>query len=139
MDLPKVKIGGEDIALPAIMNFATLERAWPALKAIEAQDDPIGRISSSLAFLAAVLLPSRPDLNLQTLKERLRIKRFNPDTGEPDGEDERPGIAAAVRQLCLASGLISSKPDEGEEAPPGDGAAPAAPATGPSKEAISPT
>jgi hypothetical protein len=30
MELPKVKIGGEEIALLAIMNFATLKRAWPA-------------------------------------------------------------------------------------------------------------
>ena len=46
MELPKVKIGGEEIALLAIMNFATLKRAWPALQAIDEAPKAIDKVSA---------------------------------------------------------------------------------------------
>jgi len=136
VDLPKVRIGGEDIVLPAIMNFTTLERAWPALQALDDAPDHVARVARSLAFLAQVLLETRPDLSLPELKKRVRVQRFDPDSGEPVEVDERPGVIAAVRQLCIASGLISKNPPRPEE----EGSTPADhPMTGPSPEAISAT
>lgn len=135
MDLPKVRIGGEDITLPAIMNFTTLERAWPALQALDEAPDHVARVARSLAFLAQVLLETRPDLTLPVLKKRLRVQRFDPDSGEllRDG-DERPGVLAAVRELCIASGLISKNPPTEEGPAPAD-----SPQTGPSQAATSAT
>ena len=134
MDLPKVRIGGEDITLPAIMNFTTLERAWPALQALDEAPDHVARVARSLAFLAQVLLETRPDLTLPELKKRLRVQRFDPDSGAPVEIDERPGVLTAVRELCIASGLISKNPPRGELE--GD---PPVPTTDPSPEAISAT
>lgn len=140
MDLPRVKIGGEFITLPAIMNFTTLERAWPALQAMDGAEDQVQRVARSLAFLSQVLLETRPDLTLPELKKRVRVQRFDPDTGDelPDS-DERPGVLAAVRQLCIASGLISKNPPREVQGPPPTEQAPMGPMGDPSDEAISPT
>jgi hypothetical protein len=136
LDLPKVTIGGEEITLPAIMNFATLKRCWPAITAFDGAADDISRVSSALAFLAMVLAEARPDLTPHVLEQRLRVQRFDPDAvyrlevvagadgqprsrffdGETDvtfgdpkiGRDERPGVLAAVSQLLRASGLVAT-------------------------------
>lgn len=95
-----VKIGGESVTVPAIMNFLALERAWPAIQAMNAESDPIRVDAAATAVLAAALLESRPDLDVMTIKRRLLINRA-------DGTDERPGLSAAVHQLILASGLVT--------------------------------
>jgi hypothetical protein len=113
-----VTIGGEDVVLPPIMNFATLERAWPALQAMAAAQDPIASAASAIALVAAALVSTRPDLTMPVIKERLRINVV-------DGTDERPGLLRAVDRLCVASGLVRA----GEARPPEPPAADAAVST----------
>lgn len=117
----KVMIGGEEIALPPIMNFETLERAWPAIEAFSAARDGIVETSACLAMFAAVLVETKPDLTLPALKKRLRINRA-------DGSDERPGISAAAARLLVASGLVQKESSAGEELPAAPPPAPSAPA-----------
>jgi hypothetical protein len=132
-----VKIGGEEITLPAIMNFATLERVWPALKALDDAPDVVGKVSCALAFLAAVLLKTRPELSLAVLKERLRVQRFDPQTNALlPGIDERPGVIAAVTALCIASGLVAK--EEPKEKPEGEAEPPAAPGQEPAAATTAP-
>ena len=95
-----VTIGGEAIVLPPILNFASLKRAWPAIRASGAATDSTDRIAADIAVIAAVLLPTRPDLTVPEIEKRLRINRF-------DGSDERPGIMDAVTRLMIVSGLVS--------------------------------
>ncbi|HEV2097423.1 MAG TPA: hypothetical protein VGR45_00700 [Stellaceae bacterium] len=79
MELPKIKIGGEEIVLPAIMNFATLNRCWPAIRAFDKAEDDMSQVSCALAFIAALLVKTRPEVNLAWLEERVKIQKFNPD------------------------------------------------------------
>ena len=95
-----VTIGGEAIVLPPILNFASLKRAWPAIRASGAATDSTDRVAADIAVIAAVLLPTRPDLTVPEIEKRLRINRF-------DGSDERPGIMDAVTRLMIVSGLVS--------------------------------
>jgi hypothetical protein len=111
-DTVTVKIGGEDIVLPLIMNFATLKRAWPALLAWDAADDPVAKTSSALAFVANVLAKTRPDLTQPALEERLRVARYKPGTDEEIEHDERRSLNQAVRQLAVESGLVPQTPPE---------------------------
>jgi len=95
-----VTIGGEAIVLPPILNFASLKRVWPAMRASGAATDSTDRVAADIAVIAAALLPTRPDLTVHEIEKRLRINRF-------DGSDERPGIMDAVTRLMIASGLVS--------------------------------
>jgi hypothetical protein len=95
-----VTIGGEAIVLPPILNFSGLKRAWPGIRAAAMTKDPIESASADISVIAAVLLPTRPELTVPEIEKRLRINRF-------DGTDERPGIMAAVARLMIASGLVS--------------------------------
>ncbi len=95
-----VTIGGEAIVLPPILNFASLKRVWPAMRASGAATDSTDRVAADIAVIAAALLPTRPDLTVPEIEKRLRINRF-------DGSDERPGIMDAVTRLMIASGLVS--------------------------------
>ena len=95
-----VTIGGEAIVLPPILNFASLKRTWPAIRASGAATDSTDRVAADIAIIAAVLLPTRPELTVPEIEKRLRINRF-------DGSDERPGIMDAVTQLMIVSGLVS--------------------------------
>lgn len=95
-----VTIGGEAIVLPPILNFSGLKRAWPAMRVSGAATDATDRVAADIAVVAAVLLPTRPDLTVPEIEKRLRINRF-------DGTDERPGVMEAVTRLMIASGLVS--------------------------------
>lgn len=109
-DPVKVTIGGEEIALPAIMNLAQLERAWPAVEAYSAASG-IAEVSSALAFISGLLVETRPELTLPELKKRTRVQRFDPATdNDLSPLDERPGIIAAMIAVCKGSGLIPQKP-----------------------------
>ena len=114
-----VTIGGEAIVLPPILNFASLKRAWPAIRASGIATDSTDRVAADIAVIAAVLLPMRPDLTAPEIEKRLRINRF-------DGSDERPGVMDAVTRLMIGSGLVSQGELEAlaDQAP----AAPRAPA-----------
>lgn len=103
-----VRIGGEGFTVPLIMNFATLERAWPALKALGDTRDPLEQVSAGIAMLAAVLMPVHPELHVGEIKSRLRVNMA-------DGTDERTGVMDAVNRLMSASGLLP----KGEDLPPG--------------------
>ena len=85
-----ITIGGEAIVLPPILNFASLKRAWPAIRASGAATDSTDRDAADNAIIAAV-----PEI-----EKRLRINRV-------DGSDERPGIMDAVTRLMIVSGLVS--------------------------------
>src|ERR1700753_825125 len=101
-----IKIGGEEIQLPAIANFATLERIWPAIGAFNTAADGIQQVGAACAVFGATLIESRPELTVAEIKKRLRINA-------KDGSDERPGLLEAVDKLLTASGLLAS----GEAAP----------------------
>lgn len=107
----KFKLGGDEIVLPVIMNFACLERAWPAIKALAEGKDFVGRTAAALAIASAVVLPSRPELTVAEMKARLR-------TNPLDGGDEAPGLFVAIDALLHSSGLV----------PAGNAAAPGEPA-----------
>jgi hypothetical protein len=121
-DTINVRIGGEDIAVPLILNFAQLKRAWPAIDAVENATNEITRVSAILAFFAALLAKTQPALTQPALEERLIVKRWDPATdGERVESDERLGVITAFREVCEASGLIPRMPPE-----PGPGAEAAA-------------
>lgn len=101
-----VKIGGEDITIPAVANFATLERIWPSVAAFNDAPDGISQVSAACALFASALVESRPELTVPEIKKRLRINAN-------DGTNERPGLLEGVDKLLLASGLIQP----GEAAP----------------------
>lgn len=103
-----VTIGGENIALPLIANFATLERIWPAMKALDATTDIVERGSARLAIISAVLKNDRPELTVPELKSRLRV----------DGFEEITGLIEPVRQMLVASGLIKEEAATAGEARP---------------------
>lgn len=108
-----VSIGGEVVSVPPILNFAGLERAWPAIKASAGATDPIARVSSDIAVISAAIIMTRPDLTVPVIKERLRI-------GLADDTDERSGVSEAVGKLLVASGLIragEATPPEGTDLP----------------------
>lgn len=108
-----VTIGGEAILVPAIMNFATLERVWPAIDASVKAKDAIEQTSANIAVISAALLSIRPDLTVAEIKKRLRIN-------VADGSDERPGLTKATDDLITLSGLVPAKksPAPGEDQPP---------------------
>jgi hypothetical protein len=117
-----VRIGGEDIALPLIANLAALKRVSPALTAWEEARTLIAHWSAAAAFVAALVAPTRPDLTLPVIEERLRVQRYDPATDHDEVDvDERPGLIKVVNAVCRASGLLPQKPPEppaasGEEA-----------------------
>jgi hypothetical protein len=96
-----VTIGGEVIAVPAVMNFATLKRAWPGIKALGEATDLIQRISAATQILSAALRRIRPELSPEELEERLR-------------PGELGAVIEAMPRLLDASGLVPAG-----EAPPG--------------------
>lgn len=111
-----VQIGGELVTVPAVLNFATLERVWPSVVASASAKSTIERHAACIAFLAAILVETRPDLNVPEIKKRLRVNIVA-------GTDERPGVIAAVDAVLEASGLVP----KGEAAPPEAPAADPAP------------
>ena len=122
-----VTIGGQAIELPNILTFDVLERAWPAVKALADAKTTIEQTAAGLAMVSAVIITTRPELNVVELKKRLRIN-------ELAGGDERPGLMDACNQLMRQSGLV---PKAGEAAPPGEGQDQAATETGPLTSTIS--
>ena len=110
-----VRIGGETIALPPLLNFAALKRVWPAMRALDTTADPVEQTAARIAIVAGALLPTRPDLTGPEIEKRLRINLF-------DGTDEVAGLAAAVHELLVASGLIREAAATGEAQPAADAA-----------------
>lgn len=113
-----VKIGGEEITLPLIMNFATLERVSPALAANFEARSYYAQIAAGVAFMSALLLTTRPELTVPEIKNRLLVNIV-------DGTDERGGLMFAMNALCEASGLVKPDPAPatGEAVPPASPAA----------------
>jgi len=95
-----ITIGGEAVALPPILHFIEIERCWDAYVARSTAQDRVRATAAGVAFVAALLLPTRPDLTVATIKSRLRINR-------DDGTDETAGLLNAVDQLIEASGIIT--------------------------------
>lgn len=106
-DTISVIIGGEKIELPLVMNFATLERVWPPLDAFSGAANGVARTSAALGIVAALLLPTRPELTVPELKSRLRVDKR-------EKVNERILLEEAVAQLLRQSGLVTA----GEEEPP---------------------
>lgn len=99
-----VMIGGEAIALPPILNFAALKRAWPGIKALGQAADTVERVAATVEIVAAVLRRDRPELTREEIEERLR-------------PGEMVGLVDALPALLDSSGLVPS----GEAAPAGTG------------------
>ena len=108
-----VTIGGEVIALPAVLNFAGLRRVLPAINASSSAPDKFEQDAAHIRVVAAALVETRPDLNAIEIEKRLRVNMR-------DGTDERPGLADAVNRLIEVSGLVPLAP----AAAPVDGTAP---------------
>jgi hypothetical protein len=107
-DTVTVTIGGEKIALPLIMNLATLERAWPCVEVMAEAKNKIAEASAACAFVSAVLIATRPELTTGEIKKRVRVNKAA-------GESEMQGVVAAARELLIASGVVT--PGEAEAAP----------------------
>jgi hypothetical protein len=110
-DAITIVLKGETIALPAIMNFEMLERAWPGIRAHAQAGDFVQQVSAACAVVAAVLKEVRPELNLPEIKKRLQVDR----TGNVD---ERNIIVKAVDDLCRVSGLVKPGEEMPAENPP---------------------
>lgn len=116
-----VTIGGEVIAVPPIMKFDVLERAWPLVQAWNAAlsvGDDFGREVAAVGIISAALLKTRPELTPHEIKSRLAVALFTED-GAPIIEAERFAILLATSALLRASGLVSA----GEARPPATPAA----------------
>lgn len=109
-DVVTVIIGGEPVTIPLVMNFETLERVWPAIKASSRATDSVEQAAASIAVISGAIIASRPDLSISEIKSRLRVNIM-------DGTDERPGIVRAADELLIASGLIKVGEDQPPEAP----------------------
>ncbi len=110
-DTVKVRIGGEEIAVPLIMNFATLKRTAAARDAFAEASDQMGQVAAGLALIAQILLKTKPELSAPALEEKLRVRHYDPATDDAEtGEDERPGLIEAIVEIYKASGLIPRKP-----------------------------
>jgi hypothetical protein len=121
----KVTIGGEEIIIPPIMNFATLERAWPAICAWNATSEDVEKEAANIALISAALIVTRPEMSVAEIKLRLKAGLFGPD-GKILPNSERMGLSRAANDLLVASGLAPSGPvSAGEELPPEPPAAPA--------------
>nr|WP_294549979.1 hypothetical protein [uncultured Rhodopila sp.] len=119
-----VTIGGERFELPPILNFACLERVWPAMKARDAcpADDIVGRTAANLAIVAGALLKTKPAMTLPVLKEKLGAAIFTVDS------PEMFGLTESVNQLLLQSGLIKVDAPAAGEPKAGEDDAPETPA-----------
>jgi hypothetical protein len=101
-----ITLGGEAVAIPPVMNFAQLKRAWPGIRALGEAADMVDRVSASIRILAAALGRVRPELTAEEIEERLR-------------PGEMAGLMAALPFLLEASGLVPSG-EAGPRATPGD-------------------
>ena len=104
-----VTIGGEQIELPPVLNFAQLERIWPAMKALDATQDLIERTAARIAIVSGALKETRPDLSVAEIKKRLRVEDFR----------EISGLILPVHELLIASGLMPKDQEPGEALAPG--------------------
>ena len=122
-----VTIGGQVIELPHILTFDVLERAWPSIQALADANTTLQQTAAGLAMVSAVIIATRPELNVVELKKRLRINDLA-------GGDERPGLMDACNRLMRESGLVQRV---GENPPPVPGQAQAATAGGDQTSTIS--
>ena len=115
-DTITVTIGGEVIPLPLIMNFATLKRVWPAVRAFSNSTDPIDIVSTAIGFVSALLVTTRPELDVPEIEKRLVVGAKG---------DEQAALTECVNAILKASGLTRDAAEAGE-APPLEAAAPSA-------------
>ena len=106
-------IGGEQVTIPPIMNFATLERAWPCIRAWNTAADEFDREVAAIGMISAALITTRPDLTPMEIKNKLASALFD-EAGIPLAASERVGLLVAANALLFASGLVRA----GEVVPP---------------------
>ena len=116
----KVKIGGEDVEVPDVLNFATMKKIWAPLQIASSKDaTPIDRQSASIRILAAALMRANPELSAEEIENRLLVRAG--DDGR--GLSEADLLIDAVNRLLASSGLIPKdvveQPQTGEAQPPG--------------------
>ena len=126
-DTLTVTIGGEEVPVPKIMNFAVLKRVWPAIRARDAlstvkvarpeggtmfvHEDPIDAQTLAIRIISGALIHTRPDLTPEEIEKRLLIDFRS-------GMSEAMGIDNAIHQLLVASGLIIEKKTAPAESAP---------------------
>jgi hypothetical protein len=94
-ELPLI-IGGETVSMPAVMNFATLKAAWPAIRRLGESQDPIERMGAAIEVIAAALARVRPDLTEAEIEARATVA-------------EMPALVAALPLLMTASGFTPAE------------------------------
>ncbi len=99
-----IVIGGEVIGVPP-MNFASLKRAWPAIRALPDMRDAVEQAGAVVEIVAAALAAVRPELTIAEIEQRL-------------SGGEVLALVGAAPRLLAASGLVRS-----EDAEPGKPAA----------------
>jgi hypothetical protein len=104
MDAITLTIGGERVALPPILNFAALKRAWPGITALGEATGTVERVAAAIRVVSAALHRVRPELTPEEIEERLR-------------PDEMAGLVGILPAILDASGLVPS----GEARPAGKG------------------
>ncbi len=99
-----VRIGGEEVAVPLILNLEGLERAWPHIRALSSTVDPLDRVLAACGLIAGALLSTRPEFGLDTIMARLRIRSLVPWMVTP-----KDGFASSANldDLCFS---IASAP-----------------------------
>lgn len=107
----KILIGGEEVTLPLILNFALLDRAYPSIEAMTEAPNMIARTAAEVAFVSCVVMDVKPELTVPEIKRRLRVN-------VEDGTDEREALSVAVDQVIRQSGLFRRKVAEPGEAVP---------------------
>jgi hypothetical protein len=111
-----VKIGGNSVELPLVMNFAQLERVWPSIKILASSTDSAERIAAGVAFAAGVLRETAPEWTVPRIKAELRVSRIG-------GASEAAELLDRVREVMIGSGLVIPGEDDPPEpvpaAPPG--------------------
>jgi hypothetical protein len=65
-----IVIGGEVIGVPP-MNFASLKRAWPAIRALPDMRDAVEQAGAVVEIVAAALAAVRPELTIAEIEQRL--------------------------------------------------------------------
>jgi len=101
-----VTIGGEAVAVPAVMNFTALKRAWMSIMALGEAADPVAQIEAAIGIMAAALARVRPDLTADVIGERV------------EGA-EMIGLLSAVPALLASSGLVPTGEAQPGTAPAG--------------------
>lgn len=117
-----LKIGGEDVEIPDILNFATMKKIWAPLQVASSKEaTPIDRQAASIRIISAALIRKDPKYSPEFIEDQLLVRAG--DDGR--GVSEADLLIDAVNRLLASSGLIPKEvvepPKPGEAPPPAGG------------------